>query len=407
MKIYICVPERISRASVALNNLREEFYDVLAAYYNNLQASDILFCESWDGKVRVFVMGKTDQTGSEQEIAKKITEIFSLPVDVKLNYHVINPNFKPAEPDTHPPVEGPDDPEGLSRKFSAEKPLYTFEQVILPQTVKSKIYETIAMMRTEIKHKVFDEWGLRNIVPNPVSALNFYGLPGTGKTMAAEAVASSLGKPIIRASYADIESKWHGEGPKMVKAVFLAAKRDDAVLFIDEADSLLSKRLTDVQSGSEQVINSMRSQLLIALEHFDGVVIFATNLIVNYDKAFISRLVCIEIPAPDVKGRQAIWEQHIRGKGINIPLSDDVDTYELAEKYDTDFHGREIRKAVIRACVTCAMKGKDFISQSDFMDASEKVKTETEGVQNAADHTESTLKELMQSELDKHKTPSQ
>ncbi len=162
--------------------------------------------------------------------------------------------------------------------------------------------------------------------------MSFYEPPGTGKTMAAEAVVSMLGKKIIRAAYADIESKYHGEGSKMVKAIFKAAERDDAVLFLDESDSLLSKRLTNVTEGSAQAINSMRSQLLISLERFKGIVIFATNLVVNYDKVFLSRLISIEFPMPDSEARKIIWQRHIKGEGIKIPLSDDVDTDTLAIK---------------------------------------------------------------------------
>jgi len=125
--------------------------------------------------------------------------------------------------------------------------------------------------------------------------------------MAAEAIASRLGKKILRVSYADIESKFHGEGPKRLKGIFLAATRQDAVLFIDEADSLLSARLNHVTQGSEQAINSMRSQLLISLENHDGIVIFATNLIENYDKAFKTRLLSVEMKRPDVALREKIW----------------------------------------------------------------------------------------------------
>lgn len=98
----------------------------------------------------------------------------------------------------------------------------------------------------------------------------------------------------------------------MVKAIFRAAEKQDAVLFLDESDSLLSKRLTNVSDGSAQAINSMRSQLLICLEKFKGVVIFATNLVVNYDRAFLSRLINIEFPMPDQEARMEIWNRHIR-----------------------------------------------------------------------------------------------
>lgn len=100
----------------------------------------------------------------------------------------------------------------------------------------------------------------------------------------------------------------------MVKAIFRAAERENAILFLDESDSLLSKRLTNVSDGSAQAINSMRSQLLICLENFTGIVIFATNLVVNYDKAFLSRLINVEFTYPTEEERVAIWNIHLKGK---------------------------------------------------------------------------------------------
>ena len=173
----------------------------------------------------------------------------------------------------------------------------------------------------------------------------------------------------------------------MVKAIFLAAERDGAVLFFDEADSLLSKRLTNVTQGSEQAINSMRSQLLISLEEFHGIVIFATNLLVNYDKAFLTRLISIEFKIPDVQTRKEIWDVHIkpvsdgRFHQLNIPLSGDVDTGALAEKYN--FVGREIRDCVISACVSAALAGRDIVAQSDFINACDKTVLEHDSLAKA------------------------
>ena len=126
----------------------------------------------------------------------------------------------------------------------------------------------------------------------------------------------------------------------MVKAIFKAAQNNDAVLFFDEADSLLSKRLTNVSQGSEQAINSMRSQILICLEEFQGIVIFATNLVINYDKAFLTRLISIEFKIPEKEYREKIWNVHLMPQNdgkvhkLNIPLADDVNITELADKYD-------------------------------------------------------------------------
>lgn len=277
-----------------------------------------------------------------------------------------------------------------AKQYVPVKPLYSFDRVIMPKETINKITEAVSIL--EFENKVFNEWGLYEIQPRPSTALSFYGPSGTGKTMAAEAIAQKLGKKILKVSYADVESKYHGEGPKMVKAIFLAAEKEKAVLFFDEADSLLSKRLTDISSGSEQAINSMRSQLLICLEEYRGIVIFATNLVINYDKAFLTRLISIEFKIPDAETRKKIWDVHIRpaddGKphSLNIPLSDDVDTAELSEKFE--FVGREIRNAVVSACVNAAWHGNNVVAQEDFIKACSKLIDEKEALLKSQ-HSES------------------
>ena len=273
-----------------------------------------------------------------------------------------------------------------AKAYVPVEPTYSFDRVILPEDVLEKIESAINILRYE--RKVFQEWGLYEIQPNPSSSLSFFGPSGTGKTMAAEAIAEKLGKKILKVSYADVESKYHGEGPKMVKAIFLAAEKEDAVLFFDEADSLLSKRLTNVSQGSEQAINSMRSQLLICLEEFKGIVIFATNLVVNYDNAFLTRLISVEFKNPNAPTRKRIWDVHVKSsvnKKLNIPLAEDVNTEELAKKYE--FAGREIRNAVISACVNVAMNERDIVRQEDFIKACDKIVDEKAGVASASDHT--------------------
>lgn len=280
------------------------------------------------------------------------------------------------------------DYEKRSKVYVPVEPSYTFDRVILPNDTLEKIEEALNTLKYE--KKVFEEWGLYEIQPRPSSSLSFFGPSGTGKTMAAEAIADKLGKKILKVSYADVESKYHGEGPKMVKAIFLAAEREEAVLFFDEADSLLSKRLTNVSQGSDQAINSMRSQLLICLEEFRGIVIFATNLLVNYDQAFLTRLINVEFINPDVETRKKIWDVHIKASNnkasqLNIPLSADVDTRKLAMNYP--FVGREIRNAVISTCISVAMQDREVVRQSDFENACNKILKEKESVEKAKDYT--------------------
>lgn len=219
--------------------------------------------------------------------------------------------------------------EKRSQQYQSQPPAYNFDLLVLSETVLQNLLAAIDSI--EVESLVFEKWNIKQIQPFPRIVLNFWGKPGTGKTLAAHAIANRLNKKILLASYADIESKFHGDGPKNLKAIFYAAERDNAVLFIDEADSLLSKRLREVNSGSEQAINSMRSQLLICLEQFRGIVIFATNLVENYDKAFETRVRHIHFPMPDENCRYQIWQKHLPPE---LPLAPDVSIDKLAKVTD-------------------------------------------------------------------------
>lgn len=246
------------------------------------------------------------------------------------------------------------------QNYHSQKPSYEFDQLIIPDNVKEELISALELIN--LREKVFEEWGLCEIEPNPRIALNFHGHPGTGKTLAAHAIASKIGCNIMIASYANIESMYHGEGPKNVVALFQAAEKENALLFIDEADSLLSKRLTNVTQGSEQAINSMRSQLLICLENFKGVVLFATNLVANYDKAFETRVKNIYFPLPDFSCRKRIWEKHLVKK---LPLADDVILNELA--LIDNICGRDIKNSVIQAAIRAKHYNSTSVKMNDLV----------------------------------------
>jgi len=252
-------------------------------------------------------------------------------------------------------------------QYVSRKPLFDFDFLVLPDDVRETLLSAIDLVRVE--QKVFEEWNLRKIEPFPRTALNFYGPPGTGKTLAAHALASYIHRPLLAASYAQVESKFLGDGPKNIEAIFYAAERDNAVLFIDEADSLLSKRLTNVTQGSELAVNSMRSQLLVSLEHFHGVVIFSTNLIENYDRAFETRMRHVHFPMPDECARRRIWELHLPPE---LPGSRAVDLDLLASL--DDVCGRDIKNAVIDAALRVARSGKEMVEQDDLLKAVARLK---------------------------------
>ena len=388
-----------------LNFLEIEEEDVSIACVNISNDIDVFLILSFGVSMNSETLAKKKNKIKEsigQIIQKDQGKQLDLKIRIKIDpkYNgVVSPSKKEKKEMENDPVGEVSelDYEQRSKMYVPVEPSYTFDRVILSTEVKEKIEHALNILKYE--KKVFDEWGLYEIQPRPSSSLSFYGPSGTGKTMAAEAVAQKLGKKILKVSYADVESKYHGEGPKMVKAIFLAAEKGDAVLFFDEADSLLSKRLTNVSQGSEQAINSMRSQLLICLEEFRGIVIFATNLVINYDSAFLTRLISVEFKKPDAETRKKIWDVHIRPINdgfqhkLNIPLSEDVDTQELAEKFD--LAGREIRNAVISACIAAAMEEKDMVTQTDFIRAAQKIVDEIKRIANARDHADDKKKEIL------------
>lgn len=250
-----------------------------------------------------------------------------------------------------------------AERFQARPPVWHMESLVLPAETRDQL--RIALRAQELQTKLYQEWGLAAIEPFPRTVLNFHGAPGTGKTMAAHAVADHLGKPILTASYADIESMYHGEAPKNVDALFHAAETQNALLFIDEADSLLSRRLVNVTQGAEQSANSLRSQLLICLERFRGIVVFATNLVQNYDPAFESRMQQVAFSLPDGQLRRQLWQSHLP---LQLPLAGDVDLEELAEKTD-GLSGREMKNAVIAAAMRAADENALALQQRHFLDA--------------------------------------
>lgn len=246
-----------------------------------------------------------------------------------------------------PEANSSERPHSPTTNYVCREPLYTMDRLVIATQVRDELEN--AMKLLELENLIFEAWGLKAIEPNPKSALSLYGPPGTGKTMAAHAIAHATGRKILCASYADIESMYHGEGPKNVCALFHTAQEQSALLFLDEADSLLGKRLTHVTQGSEQAINSLRSQLLLSLDNFRGIVVFATNLIENYDPAFDSRVHHVHFPLPDRVALEAIWRHHLPP---GLPL-DGVSVEDLAASSE-GLAGRDVKTAVISAAVSAA-----------------------------------------------------
>jgi SpoVK/Ycf46/Vps4 family AAA+-type ATPase len=179
---------------------------------------------------------------------------------------------------------------------------------------------------------------------------------------------------LLVVDYAEAESMWIGETPKNIVAAFRGAVEKNAVLFFDEADAIATRRSAGAPLRSDREANLTVNVLLRELEAFNGIVIFATNLAANFDRAFERRIrshVLFEMPG--VEERARIWELQIHPQ--KTPLAPDVNFQLLAERYVVS--GGDIKNAVIKAAAAAAAEpGPDLgkrIGQRHFECATEEV----------------------------------
>lgn len=248
-------------------------------------------------------------------------------------------------------------------EFEVSDPIYKINDVILPQHTIDEILDFISYK----KHQdfVFQNWGLVDTHKQfKQSSINLYGEPGTGKTMAAHVIASELGLPMIMVNYADIESKYVGETSKNITQLFKQAQEKKAIIFFDEADAILSKRVTNMSHATDVSVNQTRSVLLTLMNQYDGVIIFATNFVENYDAAFMRRIVShIKFELPDQDSRQKLW-------GLYVPkqLPREISNERLAELSE-GLSGSDIANAVLKASMSAARAQKQSVENSYFENA--------------------------------------
>jgi SpoVK/Ycf46/Vps4 family AAA+-type ATPase len=266
----------------------------------------------------------------------------------------------------------------LMERFESRAPRYRMDDLILPEGVRQEI----KTLKSRINNHalIYQEWGFQKIDPVGVSvAVNYYGPPGTGKTMCAEALAADLGQPILEVNYAEIESKYVGETPKNIVAAFAQAKKSKALLFFDEADSILGRRLTNVTQSADHGVNVSRSVMLKQLDRFDGIVVFATNLAKNFDGAFVRRILQhVYIPLPDEAGRLELWKRMI---GVKVPGWESIDVTLLAKESD-GFSGGLIKNAVLLAMCEVASRDKkqQSLNQNDLIRSAQCVRRASQEV---------------------------
>lgn len=240
-----------------------------------------------------------------------------------------------------------------SPQYIAIEPIFSLDDVVMNNDERESILRALTIVSE--KKLIFEKWGFANVDKNTKTILCFHGAPGTGKTMCAHAVAKYLNKKILIGSYSQIQSKFVGEGEKNLNAYFKAAQEQDAVLFIDEADTFLSRRLPSSNENSKHY-NSMSNELYTLIENFNGCIVFASNHIKDFDPAVISRIIePIEFKLPNDDARKLIISKMLPK---NVPLELSETNYSELVAVTKGFSGRDIRKAMLIFLSSSAYKYK-------------------------------------------------
>jgi cell division protease FtsH len=200
-----------------------------------------------------------------------------------------------------------------------------------------------------------------------------HGPPGTGKTLLAKAVAGESGAAFFATSASSFVEMFVGLGASRIRKLFeTARKHAPAIIFIDEIDAVGAARSSSsMNREADQTLN----QLLVELDGFggdDGVVVMAsTNRLDNLDKALLrpgrfDRQVLV--PAPDLKGRRAVLDVHVKGK----PLADDVDLETIARQ-TSGLTGADLANLCNEAAIRAGRERRLTITNRDFDNAFERV----------------------------------
>ena len=243
----------------------------------------------------------------------------------------------------------------FSMKFPAKhlSTMLTWSDLILDPSTLAGVREIANWLK--IRDQIKSDKVLGKRVKPGYRAL-FHGPPGTGKTLTATILGQRTSQPVFRVDLSMVVSKYIGETEKNLAQLFSKAENKNWILFFDEADSLFGKR-TSVRDAHDRYANQEVSYLLQRIEDFNGLVILASNLKGNIDKAFARRFQSIvHFPMPNPSQRLQLWKQTM---SPDLPFANEVDIMQLAREYELS--GAEIVNILLYAYLETTAGGKKEI----------------------------------------------
>lgn len=224
-----------------------------------------------------------------------------------------------------------------------------------------EVMEEVESILTWIKHQEKDRGFHKRIMPG-YRAL-FYGPPGTGKTLTATLLGQQTKRMVYRIDLSQMVSKYIGETEKNLSNLFDIAENRDWILFFDEADALFGQR-TEMKDSKDRFANQETAYLLQRIESYHGIVILATNLKPNIDRAFMRRFQAILFfGMPNTDQRLKLWK-NIQN---SVVFDQDVDLMELATQHELS--GGAINNIVQNAWISSIKKKSENIEKVDLLSA--------------------------------------
>ena len=239
---------------------------------------------------------------------------------------------------------------------------YEWADLVLDQPTSAHLREFEA--QAGHRGEVLDDWGFSRLTTlgRGTTAL-FAGPSGTGKTMAAQVIARSLGLDLYRVDLAGVVSKYIGETEKHLRDLFEACERAPVLLLFDEADALFGKR-TQVSDAHDRYANIEIDYVLQRMEQFDGVAVLATNRKSDLDSAFIRRLrFIIDFASPGPAERERLWRIALEGATdmAGTPLTGQLNWHGLGR--ELDLTGAGIKSVALAAAFLAWGDGSPITEQ--------------------------------------------
>ncbi len=248
----------------------------------------------------------------------------------------------------------------------------TFNDVAGVDEAKEELQEVIEFLK---EPKKFQRLGGK--IPRGVLLV---GLPGTGKTLLARAVAGEAEVPFFSLSGSDFVEMFVGVGASRVRDLFDQARKASqlsgkgAIVFIDEIDAVGRQRFSGIGGGNDEREQTLNA-LLVEMDGFNPqsgvIVVAATNRPDTLDPALLrpgrfDRQIVVSLP--DIVGREQILKVHTR----TLKVAANVDLKKLAQQ-TVYFSGADLANACNEAALLAARKDREFIEMEDFFHAIERV----------------------------------